>query len=80
MSNHHKHGETGVTDEVAIESHDLIHGAEIEEQRLHPKDSQTRDPTLPASAGVDEEANAKTGGGGKAGGMVGKVKETLNLK
>lgn len=37
MSTHHKHGETGVTDEVAIESHDLIHGAEIEEQRVRTR-------------------------------------------
>lgn len=30
-----KHSETGITDEAAIEGHDLIHNAEVEEQRVY---------------------------------------------
>lgn len=34
----HLHNPTGITDEAAIEGHDLIHNAEVEEQKVgaHP--------------------------------------------
>ncbi|KYK62121.1 hypothetical protein DCS_03268 [Drechmeria coniospora] len=40
------HAETGITDEAAIEGHDLIHNAELEEERLEEERARTRSPSL----------------------------------
>ena len=35
----HLHNPTGITDEVAVEGHDLIHNAEMEEQKVSWRDT-----------------------------------------
>ncbi|TWU70485.1 hypothetical protein ED733_000353 [Metarhizium rileyi] len=40
----HPHHKTGITDEAAIEGHDLIARAEEEEERMHPDKPAPRMP------------------------------------
>ncbi|KAH7131624.1 hypothetical protein B0J13DRAFT_678687 [Dactylonectria estremocensis] len=40
---------SGITDEAAIEGHDLIHNAEVEEQKLHGSHALTNEDLEPAS-------------------------------
>ncbi|RMJ24963.1 hypothetical protein PHISP_04161 [Aspergillus sp. HF37] len=35
----HLHHETGITDDAAVEGYDLIHNAEVEEEKTHANES-----------------------------------------
>ncbi|KAF4962935.1 hypothetical protein FSARC_9008 [Fusarium sarcochroum] len=59
---------TGLNDETAVETHDLIHRAEEEEQKMHGKDAMTQE-----DIGVEE------GGQKQDDSAMGKVKGALNL-
>ncbi|KAF5019502.1 hypothetical protein F66182_8509 [Fusarium sp. NRRL 66182] len=45
---------TGLNDETAVETHDLIHRAEEEEQKMHGKDALTQE-----DVGVDDSSDKK---------------------
>ncbi|CEI62567.1 hypothetical protein FVEN_g5105 [Fusarium venenatum] len=64
----HPKAPTGLNDETAEEVHDIIHNAELEEQKMHGKDALTQE-----DVGVDEDNQQKDQS------AMGKVKETLNL-
>jgi hypothetical protein len=68
------HPPTGLSDEAATAEYDLIHQAEAEEQKLHPKDSMTEDPgqqTTPSPATHSEVKSERRGS------KFGKMKDTL---
>ncbi|KAM0541352.1 hypothetical protein ACHAPJ_013272 [Fusarium lateritium] len=60
---------TGLNDETAVETHDLIHRAEEEEQKMHGKDAMTQE-----DIGVEESGGQKQGET-----PMEKVKGALNL-
>ncbi|KHN93925.1 uncharacterized protein MAM_08232 [Metarhizium album ARSEF 1941] len=68
----HPDYETGITDEAAIEGHDLIARAEEEEERMHPDKPE---PAMPA-VGHPAEGQAKHG---KKESTMEKVKHALHL-
>ncbi|KAF5578527.1 hypothetical protein FPANT_9961 [Fusarium pseudoanthophilum] len=59
---------TGLNDETAEEVHDIMHQAEVEEQKLHGKDALCQDDVGPSEEGEQKKKSA-----------MGKVKEALNL-
>uniref|UniRef100_A0A0D2Y5Z3 Uncharacterized protein n=1 Tax=Fusarium oxysporum (strain Fo5176) TaxID=660025 RepID=A0A0D2Y5Z3_FUSOF len=59
---------TGLNDETAEEVHDIIHQAEMEEQKMHGKDALCQDDVGPSEGGEQKQQSA-----------MGKVKEALNL-
>ncbi|PFH58687.1 hypothetical protein XA68_13342 [Ophiocordyceps unilateralis] len=66
---------SGITDEAAIEGHDLIHNAEVEEERLHPD--------MPGKKQAKEAPGGPAGDnktGGRESTTLDKVKEALHLK
>ncbi|KAJ4317743.1 hypothetical protein N0V84_007180 [Fusarium piperis] len=65
---------TGLDDEAAVETHDLIHRAEEEEQKLHGSHALTEQ-----DSGPTEGKTAGLGGQHKESTMD-KVKEALHLK
>ncbi|RDA95555.1 hypothetical protein CP533_1229 [Ophiocordyceps camponoti-saundersi (nom. inval.)] len=70
---------SGITDEAAIEGHDLIQRAEEEEERLHSHDrdtSQTKKQTEGAP-GDSEPGGDRTTTSGQS--TLDKVKEVLHL-
>ncbi|KAM5342133.1 hypothetical protein ACJ41O_015164 [Fusarium nematophilum] len=74
---HHHHGPkqpTGLSDDMAVETHDLIHDAEAEEQKLHGTHALTQE-----DSGPSEETKGALGGEHKESTMD-KLKETLHLK
>ncbi|KAF4337147.1 hypothetical protein FBEOM_8997 [Fusarium beomiforme] len=58
---------TGLNDETAEEVHDVIHRAELEEQKLHGKDALCQDDVGPSEGGQEHKST------------MGKVKEALHL-
>ncbi|KAH7310650.1 hypothetical protein B0I35DRAFT_481951 [Stachybotrys elegans] len=71
---------SGISDDAAEASHDLIHNAEVEEQRLHPNDSQTVRPyDEPATGDLGSSASGQTGSSGQKDSMMGKVKKAMNI-
>ncbi|RBR25079.1 uncharacterized protein FIESC28_02136 [Fusarium coffeatum] len=64
----HPKAPTGLNDETAVETHDLIHNAEVEEQKMHGKDALTQE-----DVGVEDSGNQK----GES--AMDKVKGALNL-
>ncbi|EKJ74555.1 hypothetical protein NXS19_007237 [Fusarium pseudograminearum] len=64
----HPKAPTGLNDETAEEVHDIIHRAEVEEQKMHGKDALTQE-----DIGVDEGNQQQDKS------AMGKVKEALNL-
>jgi len=68
---------SGITDEAVIEGHDLIHSAEVEEQKLYGEDSQTQ-PTKSEELGGKAEENHHEQE--RRGSKLDKVKETLHFK
>ncbi|KPM42152.1 hypothetical protein AK830_g4411 [Neonectria ditissima] len=78
QTSHHLHNPTGITDEAAIEGHDLIHNAEVEEQKLHGKSAMTEEdpePQQKSALGDSSQSDTK-----KEGSAMDKVKEALNMK
>ncbi|CAM1510666.1 Fc.00g010010.m01.CDS01 [Cosmosporella sp. VM-42] len=67
----HLHNPTGITDEVGVEAHDLIHNAEMEEQKMHGKDAMCADDPGPKSGLGSESKDSK--------GPMEKVKDALHL-
>ncbi|KAF5675782.1 hypothetical protein FHETE_2385 [Fusarium heterosporum] len=63
----HPKAPTGLDDETAVETHDLIHRAEEEEQKLHGKDALTQEDVGPQEGGQQQSS------------VMGKVKNALNL-
>ncbi|KAF5545139.1 hypothetical protein FMEXI_6190 [Fusarium mexicanum] len=59
---------TGLNDETAEEVHDIMHQAEMEEQKMHGKDALCQDDVGPSEGGEQKQQSA-----------MGKVKEALNL-
>ncbi|KAF7563628.1 hypothetical protein G7046_g547 [Stylonectria norvegica] len=77
MTRNPEHPESGITDEAAIEGHDLIHNAEVEEQKLHGKDALTSE-----DPGPEQTASLKgTQKGDKKNepSAVDKVKDASNM-
>ncbi|KJZ74706.1 hypothetical protein HIM_05823 [Hirsutella minnesotensis 3608] len=67
---------SGITDEAAIEGHDLIHNAELEEERLHEHDNDqpAQQPKQTENlGGTSKDAPRKES-------TLDKVKEALHLK
>ncbi|EHK27079.1 uncharacterized protein TRIVIDRAFT_228996 [Trichoderma virens Gv29-8] len=76
-----KHSETGITDEAAIEGHDLIHNAEIEEQRAHGDHALTQPDEGDEPLNVTKQAEPTASSGqGRRHSTMDKVKEALHLK
>ncbi|KAL4732189.1 hypothetical protein ACLX1H_001197 [Fusarium chlamydosporum] len=50
----HPKAPTGLNDETAEEVHDIIHGAEVEEQKMHGKDALTQE-DVGVNEGGDEQ-------------------------
>ncbi|KAF7557077.1 hypothetical protein G7Z17_g861 [Cylindrodendrum hubeiense] len=72
---------SGITDEVAIETHDLIHDAELEEQRLHGTKSLTEeDPGPPERSDLGDAPHSDSKKAEHKGSTLDKVKEALHLK
>jgi hypothetical protein len=76
----------GYTDEVAEEGHDLIHNAEIEEQKLHGRDAMCADDPGPVDKGTLGDAPGQSMGSSTQKKQPGtestmdKVKEALHMK
>ncbi|KAJ5204578.1 uncharacterized protein N7498_005457 [Penicillium cinerascens] len=72
---------SGITDEAAIEGHDLIHDAELEEERLHENDNDhQKAQQSKADLGAGEKNLADgTNTGGHRTSALDKVREALNL-
>ncbi|TFB02443.1 hypothetical protein CCMA1212_005707 [Trichoderma ghanense] len=72
---------SGITDEAAIEGHDLIHNAEVEEQKAHGDHALTQpdegDEPLNATKQTETGAAHQTQRRHSA---IDKVKEALHLK
>ncbi|KAM0433486.1 hypothetical protein ACHAPT_004366 [Fusarium lateritium] len=67
---------TGLSDEAAVETHDLIHNAEEEEQKLHGTHALTQE-----DSGPSEGKTAGLGGQHKeSSSTMDKVKEALHIK
>ncbi|KAM0259325.1 hypothetical protein ACHAQJ_003355 [Trichoderma viride] len=69
----------GITDEAAIEGHDLIHNAEVEEQRAHGDQALTQ----PDEGDAPPNATKQTETGGqnqRRHSTMDKVKEALHFK
>ncbi|KAF5974044.1 hypothetical protein FBULB1_7948 [Fusarium bulbicola] len=64
----HPKAPTGLNDETAEEVHDIMHQAEMEEQKKHGKDALCQDDVGPSEGGEQKQQSA-----------MGKVKEALNL-
>ncbi|KAF4464892.1 hypothetical protein FALBO_8267 [Fusarium albosuccineum] len=67
---------TGLNDETAVEAHDLIHNAEVEEQKMHGKDALTQEDmgeegTTGKTAGLGGQQKKET--------TMDKVKDALHL-
>ncbi|KAK7408471.1 hypothetical protein QQX98_009338 [Neonectria punicea] len=77
MSSQHLHNPTGITDEAAIEGHDLIHNAEVEEQKLHGKSAMTEADPEPMQKSDLGDSSQGTKQGGSA---MDKVKDALHMK
>ncbi|KAF3062764.1 hypothetical protein TsFJ059_006396 [Trichoderma semiorbis] len=76
-----KHSETGITDEAAIEGHDLIHNAEVEEQRAHGDQALTQPDEGDAPLNATKQSEpAMAGQTGRRHSAMDKIKETLHLK
>jgi hypothetical protein len=65
---------TGISDEAATGEHDLIHQAELEEQKAHPRDSMTR---TPQPGDNNTNLGSTENQGDKHESTLGKVKDTL---
>ncbi|KAL7948814.1 hypothetical protein V8C42DRAFT_312399 [Trichoderma barbatum] len=76
-----EHPESGITDEAAIEGHDLIHNAEIEEQRAHGDHALTQpdEGDEPLNVSKQAETGAHPGQGQRRHSAMDKVKEALHL-
>ncbi|KAG8406032.1 hypothetical protein J3458_021373 [Metarhizium acridum] len=72
----HPDYETGITDEAAIEGHDLIARAEEEEERMHPDKPE---PAMPVSNPAAGEPAAEQAKHGKKESTMDKVKHALHL-
>ncbi|KAM4055829.1 hypothetical protein HRG_008320 [Hirsutella rhossiliensis] len=68
---------SGITDEAAIEGHDLIHNAEVEEDKLHKHDDRRTAETKRADA--PGEAHTGHPEGAHKESTLDKVKEALHL-
>ncbi|KAH7127431.1 hypothetical protein EDB81DRAFT_951050 [Dactylonectria macrodidyma] len=68
----------GITDEAAIEGHDLIHNAEVEEQKLHGSHALTNEDLEPPAGKADLEQAPPSDQ--KKESTMDKVKEALNMK
>ncbi|CAG7555257.1 unnamed protein product [Fusarium equiseti] len=66
----HPKAPTGLNDETAEEVHDIIHNAEVEEQKLHGKDALTQE-----DVGVNDEGDNQ-----QSESTMGKVKGALGLE
>ncbi|KAK3182176.1 hypothetical protein K4F52_006545 [Lecanicillium sp. MT-2017a] len=67
---------SGITGEAAIEAHDLIHDAEVEEERMHPTEGNTT-----STGGTTQDKttdNTSKDDGSKS--TMDKVKEALHMK
>ncbi|UNI15439.1 hypothetical protein JDV02_001973 [Purpureocillium takamizusanense] len=69
---------SGITDEAAIEGHDLIHNAELEEERLHEHDNDQPKAQKPSGELGDAPANKEAPHHKES--TLDKVKEALHLK
>ncbi|KAL7913988.1 hypothetical protein GGI35DRAFT_475829 [Trichoderma velutinum] len=74
-----KHSETGITDEAAIEGHDLIHNAEVEEQRAHGDQALTQPDEGDEPLNVTKQSEPMAGQGQRRHSAMDKVKEALHL-
>ncbi|ODA81351.1 hypothetical protein RJ55_04316 [Drechmeria coniospora] len=78
------HAETGITDEAAIEGHDLIHNAELEEERLEEERARTRSPSLCRPCTImsadSHHADVLADKPAKKESTMDKVKEALHMK
>ncbi|KAH6971015.1 hypothetical protein BKA56DRAFT_678156 [Ilyonectria sp. MPI-CAGE-AT-0026] len=73
-------GTGGITDEVAIESHDLIHDAELEEQKLHGSHALTNEDPGPAERTGLGQAPPSSSKPAHKESTMDKVKEALHMK
>merc|ERR1712228_756025 len=64
----HPHHETGITDEATVECYDLIHNAEVEEERLHAYENpgETMRPHYFPTPGEGDAANTASMGNATA--------------
>ncbi|KAI5460546.1 hypothetical protein BGZ63DRAFT_454804 [Mariannaea sp. PMI_226] len=70
----------GYTDEVADESHDLIHNAELEEQKLHGRDAMTEEDPGPMQKGSLGDAPPMQSTGQQKESTMEKIKDALHMK
>ncbi|KAF4449045.1 hypothetical protein F53441_7695 [Fusarium austroafricanum] len=56
----HPKAPTGLDDETAVETHDLIHNAEMEEQKMHGKDALCQDDVGPNEGGMQQKEDKST--------------------
>ncbi|KAL7936534.1 hypothetical protein V8C35DRAFT_277955 [Trichoderma chlorosporum] len=75
------HPESGITDEAAIEGHDLIHNAEVEEQRAHGDQALTQpdEGDEPLNVSKQTETGMAPGQTQRRHSTMDKVKEALHL-
>ncbi|KAL7793638.1 hypothetical protein V8C37DRAFT_103274 [Trichoderma ceciliae] len=73
----------GITDEAAIEGHDLIHNAEIEEQRAHGDQALTQPDEGEEQLNATKQTETGTSSSGqkqRRHSTMDKVKEALHIK